>query len=125
MAFAAGGAVDGDALVVTYAIYEIVGLILAIPLSYGLARLVRFWSGRSWLDEVDEVFQRNWNGRPEDELYAWMKTRNDFQSRPGRRTRQKKYIEEEISRINRRKLYSEFLVSEEGVVEKEGQTPGS
>ena len=114
-----GGSIEPGEIAFEFAIYEIFALILAIPMSYGLAKLAKYWSSKSWLDEVDQVFQSNWNGRPEDELYAWMKTRNVFENRPGRRPRQRNYIERQINFVNRRKLYSEVTVNDEGIVSSE------
>jgi hypothetical protein len=104
------------------AIFEVVGLLMAVPLSYGLAMLIKRIKTKPWRLQVEEVFQRNWNGRLEDEHYAWLKTRNEFQQKGGKR-RQLVFIDQRIAHLNRRKLYSETVVSEEGIVDDSGSMP--
>lgn len=102
---------------VDLAIYEFGALLLAVPLSYLMAKWIKTLRGPSWEDEVNATFQKHWSGKPEDELYAWMKARNEFQSFRRGKKKHLHRIEQEIKYINRRKIYSEKSVTEEGIIE--------
>ncbi|WP_232802895.1 hypothetical protein [Gracilimonas amylolytica] len=57
----------------SFAIYEFVAFILALPLSYALAWAARKYTFSTYKDEVDRLFAAVWNGEEEDELNAWLK----------------------------------------------------
>jgi hypothetical protein len=100
---------------IEYAIFEVAALILAIPISYGMAAAVRHWNSNAWYDEVEAEFQRNWSGREEDEHYAWLKTRSTYAVKGSKK--QRELIERRMAALNRRKLYSEITVDDDGIVE--------
>ena len=60
----------------SFAIYEIIGLILALPLSYALAYLSKKYTYSTYKDELEKLFQIFWNGEEDDQLNAWLRVRN-------------------------------------------------
>ena len=98
--------------VVVFAIYEVFALILALPLSYALAIWMRRNSRNHWSNAVFERFQHHWNGKPEDEYYAWLKTKQDFQAE----VRETKLINQKIRDLNRAKMLSDSFVADRGEV---------
>jgi len=98
--------------VVVFAIYEVFALILALPLSYALAIWMRRNSRNHWSNAVFERFQYHWNGKPEDEYYAWLKTKQEFQAE----VRETKLINQKIRDLNRAKMLSDSFVADRGEV---------
>mgnify|MGYP003564669928 CR=1 FL=1 len=103
--------------VVIFAIYEVFALILALPLSYALAIWMRRNSRNHWSNAVFERFQHHWNGKPEDEYYAWLKTKQDFQAE----VRETKLINQKIRDLNRAKMLSDSFVADRGEVVSNGE----
>jgi|AntRauTorcE11897_2_1112592.scaffolds.fasta_scaffold01515_10 hypothetical protein len=96
-----------------YAIFELVAVILAVPFSYLMARLVKYYSRPNYRNDVDTDFQKEWNGKPDDEYEAWLRLRHKYlrQDVPG------KYIDHirmRLSSVNKRDHLSNMSVSENG-----------
>lgn len=100
---------------ISLAIYEILGFILALPLSYAMARLARKYSKHTYKDELDNLFMAFWSGKEEDELYAWLRVKQIFQHKkaPDRM----KYIQKKISELNKKELYSSTFVDGKGEIQ--------
>ena len=55
------------------AIYELVAIVLALPLSYLLAYITKKWveKATAYQKHLDHLFITCWNGRRDHEYYAW------------------------------------------------------
>ncbi|MFO7845042.1 MAG: hypothetical protein R6V27_00665 [Balneolaceae bacterium] len=107
-----------------YAIFELVAVIFAVPLSYLMARLVKYYSRPGYREEVDSDFHKEWNGRPEDEYYAWIRLRHKYlrQDVPDKYL---SHIHMRISSVNKRDHLSNTAVGENGLIETNEETPPS
>ena len=109
--------------VTSFAIYEFIGLLLALPLSYFFAWLVRRDRPRTYKDELQRMFHVQWNGEPEDEYYAWLRVRMFFEETPSNE-KKLKYIDKQIQGMSRYRLYSDTFINREGdVLHKADQPP--
>ena len=95
------------------AIFELVALLIAIPLSYVLAYAVKRLTSNTYEDEVLKLFSLYWNGQPEDEMYAWMKVRSVLESREDAH-KKVQYVNQKIDRLNKQPLYGSWEVNSEG-----------
>jgi len=96
----------------SFAIYEFIGLILALPLSYAMARLAKRYSYATYKDEVDRLYSGIWNGEEADELNAWLKVYSIYVNKKA--LKKKKYVLTQIDSLNKQKFYSSTLVDEKG-----------
>jgi len=96
----------------SFAIYEFIGLILALPLSYAMAQLAKRYSYATYKDEVDRLYSGIWNGEEEDELNAWLKVYSIYVNKKA--PKKKKYVLTQIDSLNKQKFYSSTLVDEKG-----------
>lgn len=96
------------------AIYEIIGFILALPLSYAMAKLAKIYSNPTYKDELNNLFMAYWNGEEEDELYAWLKVRQTVN--PKQSSRKDKYIQRKIRDLNKKGLYSQVSIRKDGEI---------
>ncbi|HKL14883.1 MAG TPA: hypothetical protein VJ915_04570 [Balneolaceae bacterium] len=96
-----------------YAIFELVAVILAVPFSYLMAKLVKYYSRPNYRNEVDTDFQKEWNGRPDDEYEAWIRLRRKYlrQDVPGKYL---DHIKMRLSAVNKRDHLSNLSVNEKG-----------
>lgn len=104
----------------SFAIYEFVAFILALPLSYALAWVARKYTFSTYKDEVDRLFAAVWNGEEEDELNAWLKVYRIYLEK--RSPKKKRYILSNINSLNKQTIYSSVLVDEKGNL-KQGPDP--
>ncbi|HKK44299.1 MAG TPA: hypothetical protein VJ964_02175 [Balneolaceae bacterium] len=102
-------------------IYEIIALIIAIPLSYLSARLIKIIRRNQSEDDVRTLFFIYWNGKEEDEIYAWYKVRHVLLKRE-KENRKLQFVERKISEINKQRLYGEMSISESGELIDERQS---
>ena len=106
-----------------YAIFELAAVILAVPMSYLMARIVMHYSKPDYRNEIDTEFQKEWNGRPDDEFYAWIRLRMKYlqEDCPPKYL---KHIKERISSVNKRDHLSNISVNSEGSIEfAKGEKP--
>lgn len=96
----------------SFAIYEILGLIISLPLSYAMARIAKIYTFDTYKDEVDRLFAATWNGKEEDELNAWLKVKSIYLSKKA--PKKKKYISKRIQELDHYKLLSRSYVDDEG-----------
>ncbi|MDZ7806611.1 MAG: hypothetical protein U5K71_05810 [Gracilimonas sp.] len=96
----------------SFAIYEFIALILALPISYAMAWLARKYTYVTYKDEVDRLYSAVWNGNEEDELNAWLKVYSLFIEKKA--PKKKRYILKKIEALNKQKIYSSVLVDEKG-----------
>ena len=99
----------------SFAIYEIIGLILALPLSYALAYLSKKYTYSTYKDELEKLFQVFWNGEDDDELNAWLRVRNLI-PQSDNNDKRVKYINRKIREINKANIYSDSSVDSTGEV---------
>lgn len=106
------------------AIFELVAVILAVPLSYLMAWLVKYYSRPGYREEVDSDFQKEWNGRPEDEYYAWLRLRRKYlrQDVPDKYIR---HIQMRLTSVHKRDHLSNSAVGEFGLIEQDGDSTDS
>lgn len=104
-----------------YAIFELVAVVLAVPFSYFLARVVNYYSRPNYRNDVDTDFQKEWNGKPDDEYEAWLRLRRRYlrQDVPGKYL---DHIRMRISSVNKRDHLSNLSVSETGTLHRAGET---
>ena len=95
------------------AIFELVALLIAIPLSYVLAYFVKRFTSNTYEDEVLKLFSFYWNGEPEDEIYAWMKVRYVLESREDAK-KKIEYVNKKIELLNKQPLYGSWEVNSKG-----------
>lgn len=107
-----------------YAIFELVAVILAVPFSYLMARLVKYYSRPNYRNDVDTDFQKEWNGKPDDEYEAWLRLRRRYlrQDVPGKYL---DHIRMRISSVNKRNHLSNLSVSEQGTLYRAGEKDSS
>lgn len=98
---------------IRYALFEIVALLLVIPLSYVLAYVVKRFTANTYEDELLKLFSFYWNGEPEDEIYAWMKVRYILENREDAQEKIQ-YVNLKIDRLNKQPLYSNWQVNSSG-----------
>jgi hypothetical protein len=96
----------------SFAIYEFVALILALPLSYAMAWLAKKYTYATYRDEVDRLYTAVWNGDEEDELNAWLKVYRIYLNKKA--PRKKKYILNKIETLNKQPIYSSVIVDASG-----------
>lgn len=96
----------------SFAIYEFIGLILALPLSYAMAWLAKKHTLTTYKEEVDRLYTAVWSGDEEDELNAWQKVNSLYLNKKA--PRKKKYILKKIESLNKQNLYSSVVVNEKG-----------
>jgi len=107
------------------AIFELVAVILAVPLSYLMARIVMYYSRPGYRNDIDTEFQREWNGRPEDEFYAWVRLRRRYiqEDCPPKFL---KHIKIRMNAVNKRDNLSNIAVNDKGAIEfADGEKPFS
>lgn len=102
------------------AVIEFAVLIVALAFSYFHVYLLkRRGEKRSYTDELYEQFNAEWNGRDDDEIYAWYRVRYKVMqlSEDGRKRRQKlEFIENLVRRLSSRPMRSKISVSDKGLV---------
>lgn len=101
----------------SFAIYEIIGLILALPLSYALAYLSKKYTYSTYKDELEKLFQIFWNGEEDDELNAWLKVKNLI-PQSDIKDKRVKFINKKIREINKANIYSDQLIESNGDIKK-------
>ncbi|MGN8225118.1 hypothetical protein [Gracilimonas sp. BCB1] len=101
----------------SFAIYEIIGFILALPLSYAMAWFARKYSKDTYKDELERLFSAMWNGREEDELTAWLQVKQIFMDKNA--PKKMKYIRKKIDQLNKQNMYGSITVDEKGRIRKQ------
>ncbi|MEQ8525298.1 hypothetical protein [Gracilimonas sp.] len=104
----------------SFAIYEILGFILALPLSYTMAWFARKYSRDTYKDELERLFSAMWSGREEDELNAWLRVKQIFMDKKA--PKKMKYIHKKIEELNKQNLYSKSMVDDKGRIEEQKQS---
>ena len=103
-----------------FAVVEFAVLIVALAFSYlHVYLLKRRGEKRGYTDELYEQFNYEWNGRDDDEIYAWYRVRYKViqLSDDSRKRRQKlEFIENLIRRLSSRPMRSKISVSENGLI---------
>jgi len=99
------------------AIYELAAVILALPLSYALAFLLKKWAYKftAYQNEIDRLFVTYWNGRPEDEYNAWLKVRRTMQN-ASPSEKQMKYVDKNLRKVNRNNYISGSYIGDDGEI---------
>ena len=106
------------------AIYELVAVILALPLSYLLAYVIKRWAYKftAYQNEIDRLFVTFWNGRPEDEYNAWLKVRRTMlNASPSKK--QMKYIDKNLRKVNRNHYISGSYIGDDGKITMNEDAP--
>lgn len=98
----------------SFAIYEFVGLILALPLSYFLAFLARKHTNLTYKDELDRLYMFYWNGEEEDQLNAWLKVKMLLSQREAN-PKKEKYVAKKIQEINKSTILANTHISLDGL----------
>jgi len=109
---------------IEYAIFELVAVMLAIPFSYLMSRLVKYFSRPNYRNEVDTDFQKEWNGRPDDEYEAWLRLRRKY-LRQDVPVKYLQHIKMRLSSVNKRDHLSNVSVGENGTLCSGGQKDSS
>ena len=99
--------------IMSFAIYEIVGLIIALPLSYTMAALAKKFSTITYKEELDHLFYFYWNGEADDEKNAWLKVLQLISSKKGSR-KKIKYIINKLQLLNKQDYQSHYIVTDSG-----------
>jgi hypothetical protein len=102
---------------ITFAIFELFAIILAIPMSYLLACIVKQISKPGYRNDIDSDFLREWSGEPEDEYYAWLRLRRRYRNQDSP-PKHFHHIQNRIKMLKKRDLLSEYGVTERGKIIK-------
>lgn len=102
---------------ITLAIFELFAIILAIPMSYLLAYIVKQISEPDYKNDIDSDFLREWSGEPEDEYYAWLRLRWRYRNQDSP-PKHLQYIHNRIKMLKKRDLLSVYGVTEKGKIIK-------
>ena len=100
---------------IRFALFEILLLMMALPLSYAMAYWMRELSKPDFRDDIQSEFLREWSGDPDDEYYAWLRLRNRYMQRDSL-PKHILYIQDQIGTANKRAMLSGFSVNEKGNV---------
>jgi hypothetical protein len=102
---------------ITIAFVEFAGILLIIPLCYLLARILKIVQRKMYDGEIMTLFNLYWNGKAEDELYAWYRVRRVLQN-GGAEGNDKRIgkVDRKIQELNKTPLYSDMSVSAEGKI---------
>lgn len=92
---------------------SLVAIVFAIPLSYLLIRLIKESELYSWQDDVEESFLKKWTGKPEDELYTWLRVRLEY-SKMIDHGRELRFIERKIKQLDPKLHCSDVYVDCDG-----------
>lgn len=106
------------------AVIEFLFLLLALPLSYGMARWMIYVSKPDFRDDIQSQFLCEWNGQPDDEYYAWMRLRNRYRyldSLPKHLI----YIQQQMNSCHKRDMLSGYSVGEMGEIVKNISDPNN
>jgi hypothetical protein len=95
------------------AILEFALLFVALGLSKLLVMTIQRYKKRSEIDEVVAQFNICWNGKEEDELYAWYRVRMHLIRENGSQ-RKKDYVDQRIGRLNKSRIYGKTMVTPQG-----------
>jgi len=97
------------------AIYELVAVVLALPLSYGLAYLSKKWVDKltAYQNQIDHLFITYWNGRSEDEYYAWQQVRFQLLSETPSK-KELKYVHRKLKNTDKSTYLSGSYISKSG-----------
>jgi hypothetical protein len=98
---------------INLAIFELVALLIVIPLSYVLGFFVKRFTANTYEDEILKLFSFYWNGEPEDEIYAWMKVRYVLEKREEAK-KKIQYVNQKINNLNKQPLYGSLKVNSKG-----------
>ncbi len=99
----------------SFAIYEFVALILALPLSYWFAWLAKKHTHSTYKDEMNKLYHIYWNGEEDDQLNAWLRVKNLIPQSEASDKRVK-YINKQIKELNKSGIYSDSVVDNTGDV---------
>lgn len=92
---------------------SLVAVVYAIPLSYLLIRLIKESELFSWRDDIELSFLKKWSGKPEDELYTWLRLRIEY-SKKNRYGREVRFIERKIKQFDPEIFCSDVYVDCDG-----------
>jgi hypothetical protein len=95
------------------AIYELTAFLIVIPLGYFISRIVKLIRRNIHEDDIRMLFNLYWNGKAEDELYAWYKVRHILLQR-GDKKQKLRFVERKIDEINKKSLCGKMSVTESG-----------
>ncbi|MCA1802400.1 MAG: hypothetical protein LC662_08075 [Rhodothermaceae bacterium] len=95
------------------AIIEFALLFVALGLSKLLVMTIQHYKHKSEVDELVGQFNIFWNGREEDELYAWYRVRLHLMNSQSSQ-RRKNYVDQRISHLNKSKIVSKTMVTPRG-----------
>lgn len=82
-----------------FASLSLIAVVFAIPLSYLLIRLIKESELYSWKDDIELSFLKKWSGKPEDELYIWLRVRMEY-FKAGDQRRELRFIERKIKQLD-------------------------
>jgi hypothetical protein len=100
------------------AIIEFALLFFALALSKLMVMVIQGYKHRSEVDDMMTQFNLCWNGREEDELYAWYRVRMQLIQEKASQ-RKKTYVDQRINQVNKMKILSKTLVTPTGdILEK-------
>ena len=103
------------------AVFEIILLMMTLPLSYAMAYWMRELSKPDFRDDIQSEFLREWSGEPDDEYYAWLRLRHRYRQRDSL-PKHLLYIQDQINKANKRAMLSGFSVNERGNVKENLRT---
>ncbi|MFU8858912.1 MAG: hypothetical protein ACNA8K_00675 [Cyclonatronaceae bacterium] len=95
------------------AIIEFALLFVALGLSKLLVVTIQRYKHRSEVDELVAQFNICWNGRQEDELYAWYRVRMHLMNANASQSK-KNYVDQRISQLNKSQIISKTFVTPNG-----------
>lgn len=94
------------------AIFEIIALFITPPITVFVGGLVRKYFNNETESELNQRFHRFWDGRCENELYAWQMVRK-YVMQTSANPEKLKWIDQKISSLNKNKITSKSLTVDE------------
>lgn len=103
------------------ALFELLLILFAVPLSYILATFFKKYNASTYKNEIDHMFHKFWNGKPEYELYAWQMVRKLYFELDTPK-KYMKYIDNKIISLNRRDILSQYYLDKKGKIKAVDQS---
>lgn len=95
------------------AIFELIALVVAPPLTAGIGYIINRFFNHTMQDELNHAFHQYWDGKPENERYAWQMVRNQIMQTTMNQKKLKR-IEQILSDLNDKKSASKWTIDEKG-----------
>lgn len=96
------------------AIFEIIALFITPPITVVVGNFIRKYFNDDLHNYLEHRFHQYWDGREENELYAWQRVRQ-YVMQTSADERKLKFIDQKLQSLNRAKIKSkQMLINQKG-----------